>query len=422
MNYLKNIRNKISKLIQNNRFLAAISVVIAFGLWCFVALTVNTEGYSIIRGVPIEYTNNANYNDLSVVSKTAESIDIVVYGRRSIVGMLSADDFSVTADYSTITEAGSHTLNLTVESVTPTTEYKISSYSRKTVDVYLDRMISRKIQITTELVGAKKDDTFYYPEPTLSKTEVTLRGGEGELNAIASCVAVVQVNGELNETKNFTAELECRNADGAALQLKNVTMNLSEVEVTIPVLKIKDVKVSFEVINKPAGFNFDALSYRLSQETILIAGPASTIDNLTEIDIGYVDLKELTLDRAVDIPVTLPAGLVNIENTETITVDFNFSSFGKRTMSTQTINVSGASSKYNITVVTKRITGITVVGEKSVIEELSSANIVAQIDISALGELSVGTQPVPVDIVVVSSSPVWAVGHNYTAIISVTEK
>ena len=48
------IKNRIKQLIKNNKFLAVLSVLIAFGLWLFVSLTVNTEGYAVIHGTAIQ--------------------------------------------------------------------------------------------------------------------------------------------------------------------------------------------------------------------------------------------------------------------------------------------------------------------------------------------------------------------------------
>ena len=415
------IRNKISGLMGNNKFLAVLSVIIAFGLWCFVALTVNTEGYAVIRNVPIEFSTGNFESELSVITKSAETVDIVVYGSRSVVGVLSKEDFSARVDYANITAAGNYSLSLNVAPANATTEYNISSYSVNTVEVMLDRIISRKFEITPELVGATVAEGFVLQTPILARTEVTLTGAESEIDAVSTCAAKVNINAELTETKSHTVPLEFRNAEGAVLNLKNVSADISEAEVTVSVLKEKEVGVKFSFTNVPAGFDVNTLSYTLSQDKIKIAGPAASVDDLTEINIGYIDITELTLGGNMEIAVTLPTGIMNLEEIESINVSFDFDGFIQKIFSTQNINVVGASAKYDITVLTKRITRINVIGRQELLTKLTSDDIVAEVDISSLGEVTVGTQTVPVKITITSSNEIFATG-DYTANISVRGK
>lgn len=415
------IKNKVKQLAKNNKFLAVLSVLISFGLWLFVSLTVNTEGYAVIRNVPIEFSSGNSESGLSVITKSVSSVDVVVYGSRSIVGVLSKSDFEARVNYANITAAGSYNLSLRVSPRDATPDYKISSVSVSSVDVLLDRIVSKKFEITPELVGAEVPEGFALQTPALSKTEITLTGAETEINMVSSAVAKVNINSEIKETKTHSVPVEFRNNDGGVVNLQNVSTDATLVDVTVSVLKEKEAKIKFSYTNIPAGFDINTLSYSLSQETIKIAGPAAVIDDLTEINIGYIDISELNLNGHSEIAVSLPSGIINLEGIETIAVTFSFDDFIQKIFSTQNINVVGASSKYDITVLTKTITRISVLGKQSLLTKLTADDIVAEVDIASLGEIAVGTQTVPVKITITSSSELFATG-DYTANISVREK
>lgn len=415
------IKNKVKQLAKNNKFLAVLSVLISFGLWLFVSLTVNTEGYAVIRNVPIEFSSGNSESGLSVITKSVSSVDVVVYGSRSIVGVLSKSDFEARVNYANITAAGSYNLSLSVSPRDATPDYKISSVSVSSVDVLLDRIVSKKFEITPELVGAEVPEGFALQTPALSKTEITLTGAETEINMVSSAVAKVNINSEIKETKTHSVPVEFRNNDGGVVNLQNVSTDATLVDVTVSVLKEKEAKIKFSYTNIPAGFDINTLSYSLSQETIKIAGPAAVIDDLTEINIGYIDISELNLNGHSEIAVSLPSGIINLEGIETIAVTFSFDNFIQKIFSTQNINVVGASSKYDITVLTKTITRISVLGKQSLLTKLTADDIVAEVDIASLGEIAVGTQTVPVKITITSSSELFATG-DYTANISVREK
>lgn len=418
MSRFKKLSNKLVHLLDNKKFVIVLSVIIAIFLWAFVALKVNTDGYKIIKNIPIEFTTN-NETGFSVISQDIKTIDIVLHGNRSVIGVLSADDFSATANYSNVGEAGSYTLDIGVSSKNPSSNYTISSYSNKTVSVLLDKVISKKFEIQTELVKASVAEGYVRGKPSLTKTETIITGPESEVSAIASVWAKVNINAELTETKTKTAEIEYRNADGVKISPKYVTADINEVEVTISVLREKEVAVKFTYNNFPKGLSESDLKYSLSQSTIKVAGPEKTVDEMTEVNIGYIDIADLKLDGKVDIPVSLPAGFMNLEEVATITVSFDFSDYIQKVFSTSQINIINVPSNYEITVVTKKISNINVIGSN--LTSLSSADIIAELDVSTLGDLTPGSQSVPIRIVITGGKTAWAIGE-YSVNISVKEK
>lgn len=418
MSKFKNFTNKLVHLLDNKKFVIVLSVLIAIFLWAFVALKVNTDGYKIVKNVPIQFTTNSE-TGFSVISQDIKAIDIVLHGNRSVIGVLSADDFSVTANYSNVTEAGSYTLNIGVSAKNPSSNYSISSYSNKTVSVLLDKVISKTFEIQTELVKASVADGYVLQKPSLTKTETIVTGPESEVSAIASAWAKVNVNAELTETKTKTVDIEYRNADGAKITPKYVNADIDEVEVTISVLKEKEVKVKFTYNNFPKGLSENALKYSLSQSTIKIAGPEKSVEDMTEVNIGYVDIADLKLDGKIDLPVTLPAGFMNLEEVPSVTISFDFSNYIQKVFSTSQIKVVNVPSDYEITVLTKNISNINVIGEN--ITSLSSADIIAELDVSTLGELTPGSQSVPIKIVITGGKTAWAIG-DYTVNVSVKAK
>lgn len=421
MSRFKIIRSKLAHLLDNNKFLAVLSVVIAVMLWCFVGLTVNTEGYSIIKDVPIKFTTNNEALGFTVITNDISDIDIVVHGNRLVVGVLTASDFNVTADYSNVTEAGNYNLNIEVGTAVPTADYSISSYSSKSVAVMLDKVISKKYEIQTELIKATVAEGYVLQKPALTKTETILTGPESEINQIQSCVAKVNINAELTESKTKLSAIEYRNADGAKITPQHISADITEVEVTVSVLKEKEVKVVFAFTNLPAGFSSNTLAYTLSQETLKIAGPKDTVDSMTEVNIGYIDVSDLSLDGKVELKVELPSGIINLEEIDVITVNFDFSGYMQKVYSTTEIKVVNAPADYEITLLTKKINNINIIGSMAALTSITSSNIVAEINLSNIGEVTLGTQTVPVRIVITTDKTAWAIGE-YTANISVKQK
>ena len=61
-----------------------------------------------------------------------------------------------------------------------------------------------------------------------------------------------------------------------------------------------------------------------------MAGPAATVDNLTELAVGTIDLSTFALDKVYEMPITLPSGIVSLDNVDTVTVSFNCTAWRPR--------------------------------------------------------------------------------------------
>lgn len=63
-------------------------------------------------------------------------------------------------------------------------------------------------------------------------------------------------------------------------------MSAETADVTIPVLKQKELPVSVEYLNVPSGFPIDWLEDEYSVASLLVAGPEELIDAYSQLDHG----------------------------------------------------------------------------------------------------------------------------------------
>ena len=92
-------------------------------------------------------------------------------------------------------------------------------------------------------------------------------------------------------------------------------------------------------------------------------------------------------------------------------VTFDTYGFATRTVTVSQITVVNAPSDTTVTVTTRRLSDVTLVGPEDELDALSEANVVAQVDASASNiNVSKGQQSMPVTIVVPGSATVFATG------------
>ena len=137
--------------------------------------------------------------------------------------------------------------------------------------------------------------------------------------------------------------------------------------------------------------------------------------NLSEIiKTGTVLDSEVTqemLGTIFYVGTPLPDGIRNLDALQSVDVTFDTYGFATRTVTVSQISVVNAPGDTAVTVTTRRLNDVTLVGPEEELNALSEANVVAQVDASA-GNINVskGQQSMPATIVVPGSDTVFATG------------
>ena len=411
-------RQALARLAGDKRVLALFSLLVAFFMWFVVISVVDPNQTVTVRYVPVnlEY-NSAAYESygLGIVEKPNMTVNVRVTGDGSVVGGLEAGDLLVYPDYSSVTGVGTYTLRLIVrraDTSIAAQQYEIEGIvSNNYITLTFDEMATKTFPVTVNVIGVEPAEGYFVDTPVASPAEVTLRGPESQMSQVDKVVANVALSGQRTESALATAQLEFWDKDGNVLTDTHITTDTEQVEVTIPVLKMKEVPITFEYTGVPQGYDTSVLGAQLSQETILIAGPAERVDALESVSAGFVDLTKFKLGETVTLSITLPEGIRNLDALQSVDVTFDTYGFATRTVTVSRITVVNAPSDTTVTVTTRRLSDVTLVGPEDELDALSEANVVAQVDASASNiNVSKGQQSMPVTIVVPGSSTVFATG------------
>ena len=411
-------RQALARLAGDKRVLALFSLLVAFFMWFVVISVVDPNQTVTVRYVPVnlEY-NSAAYESygLGIVEKPNMTVNVRVTGDGSVVGGLEAGDLLVYPDYSSVTGVGTYTLRLIVrraDTSIAAQQYEIEGIvSNNYITLTFDEMATKTFPVTVNVIGVEPAEGYFVDTPVASPAEVTLRGPESQMSQVDKVVANVALSGQRTESALATAQLEFWDKDGNVLTDTHITTDTEQVEVTIPVLKMKEVPITFEYTGVPQGYDTSVLGAQLSQETILIAGPAERVDALESVSAGFVDLTKFKLGETVTLSITLPEGIRNLDALQSVDVTFDTYGFATRTVTVSKITVVNAPSDTTVTVTTRRLSDVTLVGPEDELDALSEANVVAQVDASASNiNVSKGQQSMPVTIVVPGSSTVFATG------------
>lgn len=413
--------SKFEHLFANRRFSAAFALLMAILLWVVViTLQPNTEKEITNIDVNLDY-NSASYTGkgLDIVDRPDVKVRVKVKGDGTDVLNISAADLMVYPDYTTVTGEGTYTLKLEakINGTSLSRNVDIEKVIPDTITLDFDKIATKKFPIQVSVTGLEVGNGYYADTPTARPGEVTLRGPESEINRIEKVLANVAVEGERTDPLLAPSELEYLDKSGNPVDSEYITADVEQVEVEVPVLKMKEVPLTFEFTGVPAGYDPSQLSYTMSQNTIRVAGSQEQVDALESISAGIIDLTTFVPGTPITLNITLSEGLRNVDSLQTVTVEFDTRGYTTKTVSVTDIRVINASSGVTVTPTTQRINSVTLVGLETELETLSSDSVVAVVDASSdnLVNMKKGQLQMNARILVPGAKSVFATG-SYTVL------
>ncbi|MBE6828355.1 MAG: hypothetical protein E7514_07095 [Ruminococcaceae bacterium] len=411
------IRFNLRALFYNNKFVLVFSLILAFGIWLWVAINKSPVVENVIVSVPVQIDMAGTIPEqlgLKIFGNTDYTVDVTVSGKKFIVSALSTEDIKVTAQTNYVDSAGNKTL--TLKAVNDSNkEFDIVSLSQNYISVYFDTLkeaeFALKANVTSEISQTVPDGCLL-GDAILSKNTVVVSGPSTEVNRITGVNASYVITKMIEQTTTLTPSVELVGA--SPMQLTNVTVDTGDTSVTmtIPVLKEVTLPTAVSFKNAPADVLTGNINLTVSPATVKVGVPIEKLEQMKELTVGNVDFSEIDVgvnnfkfdasehpEYRYDDSITSFRVTIRMNNYDTKNVNLPVS------------NVSFTKEHEGfLTNVTQGVNGIKLIGPSEDLASISEENIYAEVDLSAF-DLKEGVNTVPVKIVINGTSTCWAYGE-----------
>lgn len=419
------INFSFSKLLENDKLVRILAVVVAIIIWFIVAITVDPDGDTYISNIPVKFdlTNTVpeEYN-LSVIEGMEQTVSVKIEGKRYKLGNLSSEDFVAIPNLNNVKKAGEYELTVDVKKVDERDEdYKVAS-TPATIKVRFDTITEKTFDLVAVAENITAIEGYIREELYSSPSTITLNGPTSEIEQIAKCVVYTEEEETSDETLTKSGELAFYDTNNNKLTLKYTKYEEEDYEIRIPIYKQKTVPIKVNFLNIPQGLNVDDLDITLSHDSINIAGPKSIVDEYDEIVLNTIDLRRADIGSTFQLDINLLAGIINVSDIKTVTVTINPEGLDTKQFAIPKTHIvmQNVPSSYDITLNTDTIYNVKIVGKVEDIEMLSANDLVAVVDFNHF-ELIEGGQRVAVSIYATGNKFVWAVG-DYRVLINAEKK
>ncbi len=411
------------QIFQSRRLLMIFSLVMGVLSWMFVVIFIDNEIPWEFKGVPVDvYAEEEllSINSLRIVEDPQAEVTVVVEGGRIVVGGLEEGEIRIVADLEGISTPGDYAVKIK-NVLTANQNYVVREIKPSTVNVRVDRITTKRFEVKMDIDGPQVPDGYLNAGTTISPRAVEVTGPEADISRIAQCIVSASFSGRpLTENQTIRSEIKLFDEEGHEIPKDRLTMESDSANVTVQVLKQKRLPLRFEYLNMPSGFPRDDLRFEMTDNSILVAGPEEVVDSYEELQIGYVDLSEVTPGFVQVFDISLPTGFISVENLRSVGVSFGGEGLTEAYFNVSQITPVNVPINYDVTINTTQLFGVRIIGSSEVMETLTAKDIVAEIDFSER-ELSTGSSSLPVSISVPGRKLAWAVGE-YAAVVTIDEK
>ena len=417
---IKSFFSKLKNGFGEDIKLRIYALLLAIVAWFIVSVSLYPNAENSVSDVQLLVDisgTSAERSGLSVISQNVKFVNVTVSGNRSVLGNIKNSDVKAKAVISNITEPGTYELPITAAVEDADNVTAVSN--TETVEVVFDRVISRTFDLNLEIPNLQVDDGYIYlkEEAHASPNNVTITGPEAKINNITECAVKNVENMNLHESQEIVNgnELVLYN-NNTILSTDGLNIDKTSFSINIPIYKTQTIKLNPTFTNIPyKGFPTADIKYEQDVKEILVAAPPDMLDNLTELNLGYIDLNTIDIGTVTSLPITLPEQFKNLSETDTVNITFPTEGMAKKTFEIKRdhILVINAPSEYDIKPVTSGYS-VTFVGPEDVIESMTIQDIVVQMDLSSISITGNDYFNAPLTIFSLNKGCVWLLNH-YTA-------
>lgn len=418
--------NNKDSLFKNKKVLWALSVAISVVIWLVVSTVLRPTGETTVSGVGVNINTQSGIlgqMNLSTIEGGETTVDVVISGRRSVIGGVTAEDISVSPSLSGVSGAGKYSLDLVAKN-TSGKDFEIVSVSPDTMTVKFDKYVEKTLPLGYIVLGDYTvPDDCLQEEIFTDPLEITIIGPEKDLENISAAKVSVSLSGEYSETVAVVGDVVLVDKDGEVIEYnkKEITVSSSSATVYVPIYQTKNIPVEFGYTNMPETFDKYSLKYVLSQYSVFAEGSKNAIDKYSTIFLGYIDLRELTLENTgFEFDVSFPAGISGVNNIDSIRLDFDLEGYEEATFNVKQINIVNVPVGYKANANAGKI-AVKIVGPKEFVDSLSAGDIIAQVDMSTREISQAGQYKIQAEILLPDGSPAWAAG-SYSVTVSVKKQ
>ena len=271
----------------------------------------------------------------------------------------------------------------------------------------MERRIKKDVPVNIRYIGDLGEDFIIDKEnKTLDNSTITISGPESVIDKITQAIIDVDMTGR---TVSFSESYRYSLCDdqGEPVDAQKVETTVAQVHLTLYIERVKELPLVLTVVNG-GGATEETSEIKIDPATVKVSGSDLVMENLTELNLGTINLEEQLEDTEMEFAIMLPEGVKFMDpDVQTAKVSLKFPNLGTRTLTVSDIQAINVPEGMEVEFLVKSLS-ITLRGDKNLIKNIVPPDITVTVDCT---DAQLGSYTVKANIALSSTySSVGAIG------------
>ena len=323
--------------MKNKLISLLISVAVALGMWLYVITVVSPGSKATFYNIPV-YLEGASILEergLMVTAVSTTNVDLELSGNRVDLNELNNSNIIIKANLATIYDPKEDiqlSYTISYPGNVASNAFIEESRSPGYVTISVERIAYDSVPVV--VVPSGSVPTGYVDkaeEMQLDYDEIQITGPASVVSQITQARIEVSLNDQ-TESINQSFRYTLCDALGNPVDSEMITVNTKEVNVKIPVLQVKEIKLKVNLISG-GGATDQTTTYEITPGIIQVCGSKAALAELgDERILGNINLAEYNDGAKITMDIDLPSGVTNMSAVSTATVTLDLPELATKTL------------------------------------------------------------------------------------------
>lgn len=388
----------------------ALSVAISLVLWMYVISVVSPESDETFYDIPVSYQNDVlDERGLMIVSETP-TVTLHLKGNRSDLNELNASNITILVDLAAIQTPGTQMLryNYSFPANLPNNAFEVLSQTPNLLQLKVENKVKKAVPIQLDYMATNVPEGYIADKeaPLMDTAVVEVSGPESAVSQIEKAVIQVDLTNQKDSIMGAYTYVLCNEA-GEPVDAQMVTTNVEEVNLTVKIQMVKELPLVLNVVDG-GGATKETCKIELQRETttLWVSGSENKLKDLTEIELGTVNLADLKAEtNTLHFDIVLPEGVTNMTGETQVTAVITFPQLGtkKLTINKTQFRKAGVPEDAEVLWISEMV-DVELRGPKDLIKSITEEDVIVTVDFT-------GEEPGTV-----SKVPQITFGDNYSGV------
>jgi len=309
----------MKSFLKSNWVTLTISFLSAVLIWIYVVYQINPIFETTIRNIPISYvrySENFSNGKLVLSTKSNETANIRIKGKRGLLSKVTKDDINCSVDMSGVSTSGTHKIPISVSFNRSGVE--LVSKDPYSVNVVVDDVVTNELAVSINTKGTPASG-YVYDSIQYNVDKVRITGAK----SIVKKAKKAKVNVDITDKTDSVSgryKIILEDKDGNELPEEGITKNISYIEVKCNILLLKEIPVKAQLSDeKTAGGK--TVTATVNPASLKVLGSNAAMTDFTqilteEINVRYAKDGSTITAKLEELPETVNLEDKTIEEVE----------------------------------------------------------------------------------------------------------